>query len=401
MAMPSVIPQTPGVGEKLGEAFGTGLGSGLQALANMKLQQMQQRYQQTQTEKALLGLPGITPQQAHTIANLPPQLGGIFAKDILQAPREEANAAFMQSRFGIGQQSAPIDQIAQQQFQEATPGMQQGQQQAMPQIGQQPGLGKLPGRMTSQNVMQLLSLEQGQQKIEQRERLAQQQFGVTKEKQIAKSYQDQRKALDTSHAMGRMAKENVNTIRSMLTVARSPNLSIGPYAATLEQFGLDKFFTTPTTDIMDSYINRLAQSTSSDYGTGKITNVMLQQETHTLPAAWNTREGFIAKLKNLDIRNRIRVIRDDEVSRIEKKYKQKNKPLPPDVLADAQRKIAPKLKKLAEKEIENNMEALEQLKTSPLPQGKEGDEGHLPDIPDVLWHYKHGKWHPEIQEEAL
>ena len=39
MAMPSVIPLTPGVGEKMGESFGTGLSSGFQALANMKLQQ--------------------------------------------------------------------------------------------------------------------------------------------------------------------------------------------------------------------------------------------------------------------------------------------------------------------------------------------------------------------------
>ncbi len=65
----NVIQET-NPGGNIGSAFGTGLGSGIQALANNKLQQIQQQQQTAKAAQFWTGL-GLDPQMAHQFASAP------------------------------------------------------------------------------------------------------------------------------------------------------------------------------------------------------------------------------------------------------------------------------------------------------------------------------------------
>ena len=392
------IVRQPNIGGQLGETLGNalstmgtgmgeGLNTGLTALANLKMQQLQQRNTQSNTAKGLQAIfPNMTKEQAETTALLDPQSLNVFVKQKMQEP---ANMAYAQAINALmsSQPGQPI---------EAQPGPTQGPgpMQGQPWVN-------IPPQLNAQQAGQLAGLAMQKQGQQLKRELAEQQLDIKKQQQVMQSYQQQRKELQQAHAARRAAREEVNSLRNILSLAQSGNLNLGKYQATLEKFGLDKFFTTPTTDMVRSYLARSTQAASTDYGTGKLTNKLMEFESLATPALWNTKVGFEANVKNLIIRRKARYIRDEEISRIEEKYKKKNKPLPPDVIADAERKVEPRLQKLAAKEIENNLEAMEKVGASPLPRGKEGDEGYLPGQPDIKWHFSDGKWHAHIQEEEL
>ena len=78
------MPQIINPGPSLGYLLGTGLGSGLQQLAQNKLGEMQARSQQARVSQGLSAL-GIPAQEAHQIASLPEQLQGLVVKNYLAA----------------------------------------------------------------------------------------------------------------------------------------------------------------------------------------------------------------------------------------------------------------------------------------------------------------------------
>ena len=93
MALPSILPQNPGLGERFGTGLGEGLGGALQALANMKLNEVTQR----QHAKSLQGLhPGLTPELAGGILSLPqksiPSVLAAILEELNQSGNPEAAA---------------------------------------------------------------------------------------------------------------------------------------------------------------------------------------------------------------------------------------------------------------------------------------------------------------------
>jgi len=85
-------------GTTLSDALGTGLGSGLAALAQQKLQQVQQRNQQQRVATGLEGIPGITPEQAQQLSNLDAPMLTQILGDIQKTQRERE---FMESQKSI------------------------------------------------------------------------------------------------------------------------------------------------------------------------------------------------------------------------------------------------------------------------------------------------------------
>src|ERR1700679_3719182 len=89
----------------LGEKFGTGLGSGLQALADQKLQQINQRNEQSKLSSAYgQTFPNEQPQMLQALAQLPPKEREIALKNLFAKPGQELYA---KSVLGGQQQFSP------------------------------------------------------------------------------------------------------------------------------------------------------------------------------------------------------------------------------------------------------------------------------------------------------
>ena len=76
-----ILPREGGLGELLGTGLGSGISSGLKSIADMKLQQMQQRAQQQQTMQGLLNA-GIPQNEAAAVAMLPQNLQAEYIKNM-------------------------------------------------------------------------------------------------------------------------------------------------------------------------------------------------------------------------------------------------------------------------------------------------------------------------------
>ncbi len=93
--------------------FGTGLGQGLAALANHKLNEITQRKQQAQTAQGLQGLfPNAKPHELNAWSQLSPELLNTVVKNKLQEPGNQAYAQLLQQAYsggeGNGQSSTEI-----------------------------------------------------------------------------------------------------------------------------------------------------------------------------------------------------------------------------------------------------------------------------------------------------
>ena len=135
------ILRQPSLGGQIGEAFGTGLGSSLQNLANMKLNQLQQGQQAARLQQA--GLPEV-------LAYLDPQVQASYLREYgaqQQISQQEvaqniAEQYLQQAEQGsfLRDQAPPLQQLDR--AQQLTPEQQQQGLQALQQLGQSiPGEG--------------------------------------------------------------------------------------------------------------------------------------------------------------------------------------------------------------------------------------------------------------------
>lgn len=104
MAFVGLLPQIPSTGARLGGAIGTGLTSGLQNLAQNKLNEIQKRQQISGLEALLPG--------AGQILNLPQELQETAFKQLLQAPQNQAYFSALQ-QLQQGQQPEEVNPLEQ------------------------------------------------------------------------------------------------------------------------------------------------------------------------------------------------------------------------------------------------------------------------------------------------
>ncbi len=90
--------------------FGTGLGQGLAALANHKLNEITRNKQQAQTAQGLQGLfPNAKAQELHAWSQLSPELLNTVVKNKLQEPGNQAYAKLLQQAYSSGEGSEQSD----------------------------------------------------------------------------------------------------------------------------------------------------------------------------------------------------------------------------------------------------------------------------------------------------
>ena len=83
--------------QSLGANLGSMLGEGLSSLANLKMQELAQQKQQQAKLKGLSALPGIQPEQAQALSQLPDQLLGPIVKQYMA---QGQNRAFIEEIAG-------------------------------------------------------------------------------------------------------------------------------------------------------------------------------------------------------------------------------------------------------------------------------------------------------------
>lgn len=183
-----IIRQPDDMGDllsRLGRGLGTGLGSGLQNLAKFKLEKLKQQQQASQLKQG--GLPEV-------LAYLDPQVQASYLKeygaqqqrsqqDVAQNIADQYVQRAEQEAF-LGDQAAPLQQLAQAQQLQLTPeeqeqglqglqGLQQGisgqdiQSQMANQIAQSPGMTQLLGKLDPQPVVQPKEAQQRAQQLQQ------------------------------------------------------------------------------------------------------------------------------------------------------------------------------------------------------------------------------------------
>jgi hypothetical protein len=276
----------------------------------------------------------------------------------------------------------------------------------MPQIGQQPGLGKLPGRMTSQNVMQLLSLEQGQQRLEQRAQehaediaLKRELSGVQsvqeRDRLIQQSYKAHKPELEAMEAAGEAGKARESTYKQIKLYNASGKLIQGKKRQILEKMGLEDWFTNAPTQVANKMFKQLAQQTGKDFGTSRPTDFLVGLEADSQGSLINTQEGLDAIADVQILGTKAAQVRQKIKQELESKYVKRKEPYPPNITARINAKAEPLIKKYREKAIKNIETILKkQLAYEFDTVGKQPENTiiELDAMPNYQWVQKGGDW---------
>jgi hypothetical protein len=360
-----------------------GVNSALEGLVSHKVGQMQQKQQQTKTAQGLKALlPGLSDKDAHSYALLDPKILEQVVKSKMEAPTEEAFAQALSQRNGGGQQQVQEQQPPQQQMgQQPTPenvvgeytpwqpnmteyqkhlpaflkspeakGMftPEEQQQMLAELnqGQQPQqeaqqAAKPKPRLTSKQALELAKLDQGDKKLEQKERHFEKKFEQDLKSEAYKETKDYRKEVI---AGSNDAKQTLHDLDRMEELQKEGKLDTPGYVEFLERSGLNiPALTEEGSQEFQKISNNFLRFAKNYYG-GRVSNNEMEQFLRTVPALSQSplgRQRIISNLKNI---NRLAV----ETNKAMKEVIAKNKGLPPlDLMEQVDDKLDSKREQLA------------------------------------------------------
>ena len=254
--MAIILPRAKTFGQSAMEGLGTGLGSGLQALANMKLQQMQK---QQERKKIIPGLTQIFgSEKAESYADLDPTILRELVKQEMQIPAQTAYAEAINRMSGRGQQQG-MDQ-------------QQGGGQEQQLTGVPTGIQPIPARLTERQTTELA-------KMQQRENLAERKM----------SHQDRSKNKEfnrkfKSDIFKEENKELGNSVRNrkMQQLTESGKVDDPSYFKLMKKMGLD-FLLSKETISYEKLVADSAQQFAANTK-GKITEKLFKEYLKSLPS---------------------------------------------------------------------------------------------------------------------
>lgn len=283
--------QGESAGGRIGSALGTGIGSGLTALANQKMQELATRQQQAQQGKFWqeLGLPA-------SIGTLPPQV----QKGLLDR-LEGVN-------FG-GQQGGM------QAMQQMQPGQEQVQQG--PTIGANP----IERRHREQQAL-------GQKKLDIAER------------------KEAREYLTPFNEKHLQTEKSIRSNNQLIQLARSGNLRAGYKQKLLDKLDLGNFWQPIENELAQKNLARQATNAGSAFNTRRLTNLEVGTYKQSLATLWNTPQGIesVARTNNLEFK-----AEEERYKERIKIIKENNGAIPFDIESQVEDRIQPKLKHYADK----------------------------------------------------
>lgn len=269
-------------GGNIGEAFGTGLGQGLQMLAHNKLNQIQQQNQQRQIAQGLKSLfPNIKSDELNQIAGLPSDLLNTIVK---QKSQEMSNMDFANA-LGQGQQqtqSFPLEQ----QSQESN--IIQPQAKSLSTLNRYEDILRNPKLKPDQR----LKIE----KLAQQERLAERKENRELRKE---SLAETKEAVHKYRADYRDAKNVLEDTDRMIELEKEKKLDTPGYVEFLKRSGLD--IPALMNEGSEEY-SKIQQSFLRDakqYFGGRVSNYEVEQFLKTIPSLSQSPEGRKRVMSNL------------------------------------------------------------------------------------------------------
>lgn len=326
--MPQVINEST-AGGNLGAAFGTGLGEGLQMLAQQKMSKM---VGEQNRQRSLVGLSalGYDPQEAEAISYLDPELQKIAIKEKLRQPSQQA--------------------------------YQQGLSQLLG--------GNAGTESTGDNVPE--AIQTGGLTEKQATELAK--LGIQKqqhtEKQRASAYKETKEDRQTIMKSAKSARENDMRLNRIKELDKKGNIQNPLLYSALKKVGLDiPALKNADSQELDKLSNDFLKSAKDVFGS-RLTNFDVQTFLSTVPSLSNTKEGRARVIRNLELFNKGALEREKAMRDILKE----NKGTPPLDLADrVEERVAPALDKIAQEFVsgvaasEGNLSVGSKLSSLPEP----------------------------------
>lgn len=296
------MPAKKGWGEIIGGGLGEGIGSGFQALANMKmqdyaarqaqaLQHEEQKYQQAERSKGLASL--FSPEQAQYISMLDPKSQQEIIKQKLQQPKESSYLKAVREMMG-GQPSETPGEANKQE-------LVSGQQP----ISTQPasnGLGTAAEGLSERQLTELVKLKQTQDKA--KAKMSDTEWNKAK-------YYDERSLEDYTAAKGqsKAAYENNMRFDRMRELIEKGEMPPPLFASFIEGVGKGTFGAFDLTAILGADAEEFKKLSSDmvkgikDIYGARITNNDLEQFLKTIPTLIQTNEGKLKLIHNLELLN--------------------------------------------------------------------------------------------------
>lgn len=321
-----ILPQRS-FGGDIGQALGTGLGSGLQNLANMKLQEMQQRKISGQTEQALSAL-GFSPEESAQLAPLAFTAPQAFQQVVKQ--REQQRGLDQLFGGGFGQQQLGDAQIPQ----EGVP--LQPQQQALSQYSPEE-ITRLKLASTDSPGALAKTLGEIRQERERRE-----ERGEKKELEQIKFSKDDLKDL---RKKTRTAKEDLKSLDRLEEIDKKGELDSASWDTFLKNSGMDiAALRSPGTQEYNKIVNNFVRNIKDIFG-ARISNQEMEQFMKTLPNLSQSPEGRKRVVANLKRQSRIQ----QEYGKVAREIIKDNGGVPPlDIMDQVEERMDKRLDKFAE-----------------------------------------------------
>jgi len=240
--------------------IGRNLGTGLQALAQYKIGQLQEQQQRQRTAQGIRALvPQLTEQQATAFAGQSPEIQKQYLKDIIERPQREALARGL---FNGGSNS-------------------QGAFNSSAQSND------IPLQLNSKDALALANYQQGQRK---------------EERNKAKDVNDY---LKPYIEQDKKNENNIRTYELLQKQVKTGKVRTGTWAQALNAMGIQDVGRNYETQIAQKLIAQLAQNIAGVFGSNaRVTNFLEQTFQRSLPSLWNTPEGInaISELNLLGLR---------------------------------------------------------------------------------------------------
>lgn len=286
--MAIILPKQRSFGESLLQ----GLGSGLEALAQQKLQQIKQRNLAQQLQQGY----GFKPEEAQAFSQLPPELQQQAFKEKLAAPGKQANLSILNQLQGGGQ---PIN------------------------IPEGAGI-------TNKEALDLAKFGQKERQIEALER--------KETRQYLKPFAE-------------AASKRAATIQSnaeLKEIALSGNLRAGNLQQILSSVGWGQFNQPLENEVAQKNLDAQATNAASAYGTSRLNIFAEKTYKNSLGTLWNTPQGLYT-VANI---NNIRAKAENAIDKARTDIIRENKGIVPgDIETLARERAQPQLDKYANKEM--------------------------------------------------
>lgn len=344
MAFIKLSPEPQSALSALSTGLGQGLSGGLQALAQQRLGELQQRSQAAKSVSGLEAL-GFSPQQAQALTGLPESALMQVVKQQLALPQQQAYAQALSNLLGGAPEELPIAPAEQQSIAAAAPGL-AAQKPASPTqvaldrlFGAEPAVSPekaqapaLKPTLTEQQATKLAEL--GLKKQTQAEKLRGEAFKLTK---------DERKEIIDK---ARSARQNIHDLDRLEELEKEGKLDTPGYVEFLKRSGLD--IPSLLNPGSEEY-NKIAQTFLRDAKTylgARISNFELEQFLKTIPSLSMSPEGRKRVISDLKYFNRVALEYNEALKEVIKE----NKGVPPlDLNEKIDEKIDKKLDRIAEK----------------------------------------------------